>query len=423
MKQSGQLLFQREVQGLRATYLARAAILVFTLFAHLQAHHSQMELIAVSAYSTAGFLVSLIVIWLLSRDRAVRVAGYGGALLDIGIMVALLSTWYASVGGYENVPSAYLLKTSLPAWGFILLALNALPIRPAYPLIVAGGFVLIWEGAFLIVGQDPRTIYTTSFVDAVLTGAVHPSFLRAADMSMLIAGAILAYLTWSYRRTIMNSIQFEVSNAQMERYFSPNVVSRISEEGRSLGGRRQNVAVMFIDLRNFTSMSENLAPEEVVQLLSDYHSRMVDVIFKNCGTLDKFLGDGILATFGTPEPGAEDALNAARAALEMNAALMRMNTERKERGAPALSHGIGIHFGPVIAGNIGTEQRMEYTVIGDTVNVASRIEGQCRELGHSILFSGAVRDEIGQRLQTRAAGSVRVKGKSEPLELFTLAPS
>ena len=183
----------------------------------------------------------------------------------------------------------------------------------------------------------------------------------------------------------------------LSRYFSPaireavlNQQSQKAGDALSGDGERKTIAVLFSDLRGFTGMAESLSPEEATRWLREYHEIMVNILFEHGGTLDKFLGDGILATFGTPEPRGDEPARATRAALQMRAALHELNRRRAARRWPALRQGIGVHYGPAIVGNVGVPDRLEYTAIGDTVNLASRIEGLCKTFDADLLISESV---------------------------------
>ncbi len=177
---------------------------------------------------------------------------------------------------------------------------------------------------------------------------------------------------------------------------------------------------MFCDIRDFTTITENLPPSEVVGFLSQYHTCMVEVIFRFGGMIDKFIGDAIMVTFGTPDPKDDDAERSVRAGLAMNTALAELNAERERRNLATIRHGIGIHFGPVIAGNIGTEDRLEYTVIGDTVNVASRIQDACKSVGEAFLISDAVKTRLPPDIQVRSLPEQRVKGRQAPVRIYAV---
>ncbi len=212
-----------------------------------------------------------------------------------------------------------------------------------------------------------------------------------------------------------------VGATQLGRYFSPNVVDALAgDEFIRRGGRLQNVAVLFSDIRGFTTLSEKASPDEVMQMLSTYHDHMVREIFRHGGTIDKFLGDGIMATFGTPNPAEDDAQRAVDAGIGMELALQALNRQRRQSGQPPIVQGIGIHYGPAIVGNIGTEERLEFTAIGDTVNTASRIESSCKKYGETFVISEAVKKLIDSSTPLRLLGDLKAQGRSETVSVFAV---
>ena len=185
-----------------------------------------------------------------------------------------------------------------------------------------------------------------------------------------------------------------------------------------LGGQRRQMTVLFSDIRGFTTVSERGQPEDIVHTLNEYFTRMVDIVFKHKGTLDKFVGDMVMALFGAPLDDPDHAEHAVDAALEMIDELERLNARWTAEGRPALDIGIGINTGPMIAGNIGSEAIMSYTVIGDAVNLGSRLESLNKQYSTRIIISEATRDRLPARYVFRPLGDVVVKGKTKPVAIF-----
>jgi adenylate cyclase len=209
--------------------------------------------------------------------------------------------------------------------------------------------------------------------------------------------------------------------SSLSRYMSKDVVEKLlADEGSpALGGVRQEVSILFSDIRSYTSLTEDADAHEIVGMLNEYFTQMVDVIFEHEGILDKFIGDAIMAVFGAPFARPEtDPVNAVAAAVEMQAALERYNAVRVARGQKPIDTGIGISSGEVVCGNIGSEKRMDYTVIGDGVNLASRLEGATKQYGAHIMVSEFTQARTGARFVTRELDRIRVKGKNRPVQIY-----
>jgi adenylate cyclase len=185
----------------------------------------------------------------------------------------------------------------------------------------------------------------------------------------------------------------------------------------TIGGERKNVTVFFSDIRGFTNMSETMKPEAVLHMLNEYMSAMVEVIVKWGGVVDKFVGDAIMAIWGAPITTTRDAQKAVLACLEMRQVLFDLNEKRTDEGKPAIAIGMGLNTGSAIAGNMGSSEKMEYTVLGDTVNLASRIESQTKELKTDFLINQTTLDACGLKLQTVPCKNIAVKGKEQLVQL------
>jgi adenylate cyclase len=203
-------------------------------------------------------------------------------------------------------------------------------------------------------------------------------------------------------------------------YVSKDVYEQLvaNPELARLGGQRRTMTVLFSDIRGFTTVSESGQPEEIVAILNEYFTRMVEIVFAHKGTLDKFVGDMVMALFGAPLDDRDHAQHAVDAALAMVRELNQLNRKWAAEGRPALDIGIGISTGPMIAGNIGSEAIMSYTVIGDAVNLGARLESLNKQYGTRIIISQATRDALPGRYQFRPLGDVVVKGKTRPVAIF-----
>ena len=203
---------------------------------------------------------------------------------------------------------------------------------------------------------------------------------------------------------------------------SPEVAAELLRKDATLGGEEREVTVLFSDLRNFTSMSERLTPQQMLEILNRYFTRMDAIVSRHGGVVDKYMGDALMALFGAPLSNPDDADRAMQAALEMSNALDELNHRWEKRGLPAIGVGIGINTDIVVAGNMGSETRLNYTVIGDGVNLASRLEGLTKtpEYRARIIISGTTLAKSTRQYQTRRLGEVAVKGKQKPTEIFAL---
>lgn len=206
------------------------------------------------------------------------------------------------------------------------------------------------------------------------------------------------------------------------RYVSQHIMDTIlkSEGQIKLTGESKRVTVLFSDIRNFTSFSEKHPPEVVVSMLNEYFSVMVEVVFRNQGILDKFLGDGMMVEFGAPLDDGMQEYHAVKAALEMHEELAKLCSRWKNEGRPEIEIGIGIHSGNAVIGNIGSEKRVEYTAIGDTVNVASRIEQLNKELHTNLLVSESTMSVIWDKFDFKEVGAHQIRGRSELITLYTI---
>ena len=202
------------------------------------------------------------------------------------------------------------------------------------------------------------------------------------------------------------------------KFHGSSVTDDLMQNDIGVGGQNKKVVIFFSDIRGFTAFSENRSPEEVVAMLNEYFAVMVGIINKNKGVVDKFIGDAIMAVWGAPKGSDKDAHLALKACLEMRVALNELNIKRIARNEPPIAIGMGLHAGDAISGTIGSDERMEYTVIGNTVNTGSRIEASTKAFGTDLLISDTVFEKVGEDFKVEYAGAAEVKGRTEALKLY-----
>jgi adenylate cyclase len=269
----------------------------------------------------------------------------------------------------------------------------------------------VWAGlaATLITGAAFAGIALTLFVHGVWLPVVTPT---VGLVAAAFAGVGYQYLVEGREKRQVKRL--------FSRYVSKDVYDQLMADPASarLGGQRREMTVLFSDIRGFTTFSEQGRPEEIVQQLNEYFTRIVHVLFEHRGTLDKFVGDAVMALFGAPVDDEDHAEHAVQSALAMLDELATLNTGWAATGRPTLEIGIGVNTGDMVAGNIGSEKIMSYTVIGDAVNLGSRLESLNKQYGTSIIISDATRKRLKGRYDIRGLGDVVVKGKTQSVAIF-----
>ncbi len=239
---------------------------------------------------------------------------------------------------------------------------------------------------------------------------------------LLSGGLVLIYAGHLFAQHLVESQEKRWLRQAFGTYVSPSLVEAIiaRPDRLQLGGEEVEVTVLFADLERFSTFSEDMAPRELISLLNDYFSAMTEVILAHQGTLDKYIGDSLMALWGAPLPLVQHASLACQAALQMQATLRSLRWDWRVRGLPPLMARIGLHSGPVIAGNVGSRQRFNYTVMGDTVNLASRLEEANKQYGTEILLSEATYRRLDQTFLIRELDQVQVRGRAQPVIIYEL---
>jgi adenylate cyclase len=363
-------------------------------------------------------------------------AGFVGAALPLLAVYALGAglflwgrrrlAWVARLDGFViplvDMPMAAWLCTDVVAR---LHAVGRHQVAAAVPLYSPLYFTLLTVLASL--SLERRQTWIAVGVGAVLQSWLiyreNPAetFVVAQGILLLVMAGVLGL--YARGRTVQLVDAFAAEQLRRERlgrYFSPQVADLLERRGQGFGeGETYEVTLVFADLRDFTALAETLAAPDVLTTLNEFHGRMVAQVFAQGGTLDKFIGDGLMAYFGAPVAQEDHPLRGARCALGMQASLHALNEDRARRGDVPLRMGVGVHTGRVILGDIGAPSRREFTAIGDTVNVAARIEQLTKVHGVGILLSATTYERVRAEVACEPVEPVRVKGKLEPILTYT----
>ncbi|MET4294520.1 adenylate cyclase [Bradyrhizobium sp. LB8.2] len=338
----------------------------------------------------------------LDRDLPV-IRRYIGALIETSLPTLILILQIRTMGASQALGFA------VPLMYFIFIILSTL--RLDFRLSTFTGFVAAAE------------LLAVALIYDRASGVGEPQtyFHAVRSIIILVCGVLAGAVGAQLRRQFAASIAAATARDRVTNLFgqhvSPQVVERLMAAGTSAGGDLRRVAVMFVDFRGFTAGAQTRTPQEVVDRLDGAFAVLVDILDREGGIVNKFLGDGFLALFGAPLEASDAVHRAVAAGREMLTAMGRINAETSW----PLKIGIGIHFGEVVAGNIGSPRRKEYTVIGDTVNFASRLEALNKEFGSQLLISASVREALGEDGSDAVAlGEVEVRGYDQPVAVFQL---
>ena len=304
---------------------------------------------------------------------------------------------------------------------FVLISLSGLTYRPASVLILVLQTTLIG----LAIALAGREGWLGKWWEA--PGLQGPSILLGggANLMRLLLIVVTALLTilaiHRSRRLLVRAIEMTQTTANLSRYFPRRIADVAAAQGLMAlsRGRLQHAAIIFADVRNFTALSERMEPTMISNVLTELRALQVQVVEQHDGIIDKFIGDCAMAVFGVPEPSADDAGAALAAALAMLESVSAWNAQRVQQGLPRFDLGIGIHYGEVFAGIVGGESRLEYTVLGDSVNLAERVERLSRQLNSSLVITESVLDAASaDKRDWEDAGAMAVKGRNGKIRVY-----
>lgn len=371
----------------------------------------------------AAFTTARIV---LAHRRKLR-TGFVAASVVIDIAVLMITIW--SFHRQYQAPPALYLKAPTLMYVFILIALRTLRFEPRFVVLAGGCSALGWFILFANAATGPAADFTHSYVDY----ATSYKILRGAEidkiLSILMVTAILALSLVRARKLLISSVAEAVAAGDFSRFFAPEVaeqIRRVELDPTTGQGVRRDAAVLSTDLRGFTQLSSSLPPQELIALLGEYHARIVPVIQRHHGSIDKYLGDGILASFGAVVSNKRSAADLCRAMEELAIDAQHWQQERESRGLPAPAVAIAGAAGEVVFGITGHETRLEYTVIGDVVNLVTRLEKHTkREAVWALTTRQSLALAVAQGFRpgqsTRDLPARLVDGVDGPVDLVALA--
>lgn len=394
-------------------------------------------------YYSATLAVLIITGWLFYRSTT-RSAGLGrwvvpAQALLIGIDMAIVAAALVipSPGSPEGWPDAMQLRLGNVGFLFVFLAFSALTYSPLLALWAGVAAGAAWLGGVLWVLAQPGSFtlgpadFAEMNVGSIIRALLDPNYvsvIAAAQEAFLLAvvGAVISAAVWRGRRQALRQITATRARTRLARYFSPDVVAELNHLSGDLEtSETREAAILFADIFGFTRLAEDMSPEETIDFLREFHHRATSAVFSNGGTLNKFIGDEIMATFGAihemDKPGAA-AVGAARAIVE---SVEDWSAERQQRGLSPVKVGVGVHVGPVVVGNIGDERCLELAVLGDVVNTASRLQALTRRHDARIIVSEkALSLARAQDAETEGFGDAQtafIRGREGQVEILTLA--
>ena len=413
------ILEEESINGMVMSNRLRYAIIglfLLNLLIFWEDPGTPVSLIIIGIFS----LATVIHTYLLKQHQfeKAEIYNYFVLVLDFLLILVLILS-YTQAAGRGNYSFAVKNNTFWLVLPLLLLQLPQLKIK-----LIWLSFLVILAVQYSFVGLmlSDNPVFTKDWYENLMSDKVN--LADALINRLMIISGVGMILSYSIYRAIfmvrrLGEVQHQKS--MLSRYFSPQIVDEITTNPDNFRGQQQKVTILFTDIRDFTKFSEKVTPDKLVAFLSEFRERMSSVILEMGGVVDKFIGDAIMANFGTPTPAdnpGEDSLNAVKAGLKMKEQLALLNQEREKQGFAPIKIGIGIHTGDVIAGSIGQGQLLEYTVIGDTVNTASRIESLCKELEVDFIISREVYEDLNEAIAVKPLPPTLVKGKYKPLEIY-----
>ncbi|MET1412060.1 adenylate/guanylate cyclase domain-containing protein [Roseibium sp. HPY-6] len=429
---------REEASGLAYVFWGRNAVLFILAVWVSLTLPVERSLLYVSAIATFA-LLGIVPFALRHRYAENKLLVLGFVFLDAAALsfVLIVPTPFDFEGWTQQMN----LRTPAFLYLGVFVVSMALSYKPELVIWTGLAAVGSWTLGYVWVATRPDAIPFTSAdvldegmgAEIALAKILDPNAVGLARLSnqvvfLILISVILTIVVVRSRALVRRQVAAEAQRAMLSRYFSPNIVREFAEgrwEPDEPGNRP--VAVLFADMVDFTSISEKLPPQDLIALLRSFHGRLAKAAFEQDGTIDKFIGDAVMVHFGTPRSRPDDAARALRCAVQMAETIRDWNAERAGDGHPPVGVGIGVHYGPAVVGNIGDEHKLEYTVLGDTVNVASRMEELTRKPGTEFVVSNelisAVKASAADPFEIapglHRAGQYEIRGREGTVDVWT----
>ena len=425
MDVSNQVLIRR-IAGLRLVSIFLGAMGVLALVSSVFLPTYDFDLLnKLSTLINLFLAIYFATTYLLVNERNYEV--FAWVTLAVGFSLYLLTVTFINIDTksfFDRLESDIYPPDNLIRLFFLptfLVLISAMFLRVAFVIISSVVYLIgIITSAVPIISLEKTYLTKDLFVISTDSYALNQNLLIVSSQIYVFTCIACLALVMLLSRLTKDASLYERANSQLGRYFSPEIrqeIEKVDFDFNKKPQKTQMVAILFTDIVGFTKLSETLEPAEALELLSDYQKRMIPSIFKNQGTVDKFIGDAVMATFGTPVSRGNDAQNAMSCARDMQIAMREWEKERVDRNLPIITHRIGIHYGRCVVGNVGSQERMEFAVIGDTVNVAARICEACKDTEAQTLISEALLEKLDEELPTEKVQGFEIRGRQKSMDL------
>ncbi|WP_246050439.1 adenylate/guanylate cyclase domain-containing protein [Leptospira langatensis] len=416
------VLEKEELMGAYVSNVFRYLLLLFffsQILANLHSGNMTANFIGVGIFALITVGHSILI--RTNSKWAVNVFSYIALFSDFVLITGLL-LYYSHASSPGNY--GFFIKNPIVNFYLFPLASSLIQFRLRLVLLNVIMFFGVYYGILIYAAKTGQISFSGGWPEYIM--GPHVLLGDALVGRPLVYLVLAGFLCFGILRTLIMIRRIGEGEAQrslLSRYFSPGVVEEMMSNPDVLEGRRQTATILFTDIRNFTALSEHMDPLELSQFLSSIRETLTDCVFEFGGTLDKYIGDAVMATFGTPYPSADpasDAIRALQCGQRMLERLGEFNQKREAKGLEPVKIGIGIHTGEVFSGNIETSRRAEFTVIGDAVNTASRIESLTKNFGKELLVSEDTWKLAGANFRGETLPPVQVKGKEKPVTVVAV---